>query len=402
MTAPPPPDRESLHRNLDAQHRHLTDAEAAVDRLLAGDYSTATPVPLDPRVRKYTELSAANDATRLEQGWDTVDLDAALTGEQRRAFENWQDRRRTPWGHDDLVAVGLAGALGLVATWFDATLDTAVRDGLGKLKNTDLLRRWEKDARGMPTDYMGPGFGGRAHRVRSAGHDLGRPVAALRQIMTGTFTGTRVVNGVRYTVEAGGYKPVTDLSEALALWAKHLAADLITDMSLPLPGWTLLYDLGGRRLRTFAHHAYLGGESGAGLNLRSGAITPALSMLSTEVIVRTHVHTRALAETGTPVLSPSQAALRTELLLAGHSLVGAASLGKVTARAMLANQGPLALRHLNVPVLLRAGVLATHALRDSHVRSTSGALAWGELLASSVQPWQLDTAATVEAATARS
>lgn len=40
------------------------------------------------------------------------------------------------------------------------------------------------------------------------------------------------------------------MSEALTLWGKHLAADVVTPMSLPLPWWTLLYERPERDLRS--------------------------------------------------------------------------------------------------------------------------------------------------------
>jgi hypothetical protein len=144
----------------------------------------------------------------------------------------------------------------------------------------------------MAIDYMGPGFGGNLHRVRSAGHDIGRP-----------------------------YEPVTDLGEALVLWGKHLVADFIGDTNLPLSGWTKLYELDNRYLRKFAHETY-----GNGVNLRPFAIST-LPVMTTEITVRTHTHGRAMITRQTAKLEPGETALRAELLLAGHALVGAASLG---------------------------------------------------------------------------
>lgn len=44
----------------------------------------------------------------------------------------------------------------------------------------------------------------------------------------------------------------------MILWVKHLAADVVTPMSLPLAGFTLLYELDNDRIRKFAHAAYRG------------------------------------------------------------------------------------------------------------------------------------------------
>ncbi|WP_213571507.1 hypothetical protein [Rhodococcus sp. USK13] len=97
----------------------------------------------------------------------------------------------------------------------------------------------------------------------------------------------------KHTVTVGGrFREVDSLAEALVLWAQHLAADLVTPMSLPMPGSSWLYELDNRALRTFAHEVYLGTSAGNGLNVRSGILTPSLSVVTTEVILCTHVHAR--------------------------------------------------------------------------------------------------------------
>lgn len=173
-------------------------------------------------------------------------------------------------------------------------------------------------------------------------------------------------------------------------------------MSLPLPGFSQLYNLGDRDLRKFAHNAYEGGLAGgaadkaSALNIRSGLMTPGLAVLSTEAIIRTHVHGRAWNRTGSSKLTGAEHSQRNELLLAGHALVGAASLGKVAARSMLADVGPLAIRHLNVPVLLRVGMLSIQVVGDGHRRRTSAAPSWEELLADAAEPWQLSMAVDID------
>jgi len=98
-----------------------------------------------------------------------------------------------------------------------------------------------------------------------------------------------------------------------------------------------------------------------------------------------HVHGRALVVSGSAKLDPSQEALRTELLLAGHSLVGAACLGKTITR-WLVTPPAVAVRHVNLPVLLRIGMLAVQVLRDAYGRRSSAALDWDMLLRGVDQP----------------
>ncbi|MGV9866974.1 hypothetical protein [Rhodococcus koreensis] len=170
------------------------------------------------------------------------------------------------------------------------------------------MRAWERAGKRLPIDYTGPGFGGRAHRVRSPGHDLARPLEALRQIRAGEFRGVRWDYGDKHDVSVGSrFREVDSLPEAPVLWAQHLA-DLVTPMSLPMPGSSWLYELDIRALRTFAHEVYLGRSAGNGLNVRSGILTPSLSVIVTEVIVRTHVVDPVVADTVDDVLSALAAA----------------------------------------------------------------------------------------------
>lgn len=386
---------ESVLRNLDTQHRRLAELEVDAARLLAGDTDVRAPAATRAPER-YEDLTATNDALRAEHGWDDVDLDAALTPALRAEYERWEDRHRARWSQEDVAAVACAGLVGVGATWFDATIDSVVRDRVEKLKDTPLIRRWEREARGMPIDHMGEEFGGKGHRFRSAGHDIGRPFEALRQIRAGEFRGYSWHDGVRTTHHRSAtpfgtpYTPVDTFGEALTLWGKHLVTDVVTPMSLPLPGWTKLYELPNRQLRTFAHQTY-----DQGLNTRWAALST-LPVITTEVVVRTHVHGRAMLVRGSAVLQPAEDSLRTELLLAGHALVGAASLGKALTIA-LATRSPIrAYRHVNWPVLVRAASASLQVAGDARAREQGPGRSWDDLLAGVAAPWQLDAAEAVD------
>jgi hypothetical protein len=392
---------DSLARNLDTQHRRLAEIEQHLDALLSGD--TAADLPAEVGAPEtYVQLTTTNDAIRADRGWETIDLDAALTPEALANFDQWRQRRRTPWQLDDILAVAVAGAIGIAATWYDTTIDDAVRAKLKLFKNTDLIKRWEDSAKRMSIDYMGPGFGGKLHHVRSAGHDIGRPFEALRQIRRGEFHGFYWEDAIRHEVHkdrylGASYRPVEDLSEALVLWGKHLVADFVGDTNLPLPGWTKLYELDNRYLRQFAHQTY-----GAGVNLRSFALST-LPVMTTEIVIRTHVHGRAMVTRGSAMLQSGESALRAELLLAGHSLVGAAALGKAITRSMNAPALPAAarhakaFRHINWPVLMMIATRSLDVARDARARHSTAA-SWDDLLADLAAPWQLDEAVLLDSA----
>ncbi|UNN05012.1 hypothetical protein [Rhodococcus opacus] len=374
---------DTVDRNLDTLSRRLAELESATDTALAGGIPDPLPQNDTTEHVSYADLTAANDRLRTQRGWTDVDLDNALTPDQRAGFDRWRARQRIPWDHEDVLAVGFATVLGVAALWYDTAIDGTVANGLGTTRKTVWMRAWERAGKRLPIDYTGPGFGGRAHRVRSPGHDLARPFEALRQIRAGEFRGVRWDYGDRHEITVGGrFREVDSVAEALVLWAQHLAADLVTPMSLPMPGSSWLNEHDNRAARTFAHEVYLGTSAGNGLNIRSGLLTPSLSVITTEVILRTHVHGRVYTRTGSACLDEREQARRDELLLTAHSLIGLASAGKTLGRMIvLDDRKSMSLRHLNAPVLLRMGCLAMQVASDRRTRSRAVAQDWDALAA---------------------
>lgn len=372
---------------MDAAVRHALSDDEGLVQLSA----SSTP-------QSFDELTTFNDAIRRDNDWVDVDLDAALTPEQAQALAEWRDRQRVQWTTGDVSIVGLAGLLGSLCVWFDAAIDRSVRDRLGKIAQTSTVRGWEKLGKRLPIDYMGERFGGRAHRVKSAGHDIARPFEALRQIMDGEFRGIRWSFGSQSSVSVSGrFLEVNTLEEALLRWILHLSADVLTSMSLPIPGMSLLYEMDNKSISNFALHAYSGLRAGEGLNMRSATVAPTMTVLTVEVVVRTHAHLAAYRENGTAELSPQQKRKRTELLLASHAVVSAASLGKATAMGMLTKH-PSAVRHIHVPTLIRAGTTALQVVADERAARQASAATWDALLLDTAHVWQLDLAQEVERA----
>ena len=388
---------DELDRNLDTIRRRLEAMDAAVVDSLSDD-PTPSELPIASPTQSYAELTAFNDRLRNEKCWTEVDLDAALTPELAAKLDQWRSLQRIPWSTADIAAVGLAGMVGGTCVWFDAAIDRMIRQWLKPLNQTRLIQAFEKAGKQLPIDYMGPGFGGRAHRVKSAGHDLARPFTALRQIMDGQFDGIRWSFGERVTATKA-FEPVQSFEEALLRWVMHLIADVLTPMSLPIPGFSLLYESNSQTISKFAHHAYAGIRPGEGLNLRSALVAPGMTAIATETVVRTHVHLTALRERGSAELTGQEARKRNELCLAAHSLVGAASIGKAVAQGIVFEYGvhPAQIRHVNFPTLIMAGKAALQVASDFSAERRAAAPSWDELLLDLAQPWQLDLACAVEA-----
>lgn len=387
-------------RNLDTQRRRMDAMDEAVANALSED-PQAADLPVAPGPQSYAELTAFNDQLRDENAWTEVDLDAALTPELAAALEEWRSLQRIHWSNADLVAVGLAGMVGGTCIWFDASIDRSIRSRLTDLTETKLGQAFEKAGKRLPIDYMGPGFGGRAHRVKSAGHDLARMFTALRQIKDGRFEGMVWSFGQRSTVTASGrFDVVGSYEEAFLRWIMHLAADFLTPMSLPIPGFSLLYESDNEALRTFALHAYKGLRSGEGFNLRSAIAAPGLITIATEIVLRTYIHLSALRDHGSAVLTRAEERKKAELQLAAHSLVGAVSIGKAVTQALTFEYGPhpAHVRHVNIPTLVMAGKAALQVVRDVSAERRACAPTWDELVLDSAQAWQLDLACEIEVA----
>ncbi|MFC8046235.1 hypothetical protein [Nocardia sp. NPDC057353] len=376
--------------NLDILSRDIGDIEKLAAAALSDEPTDRTlrqRLANTPAELTYAELTDHHRGRR-EGETELADL---LDPTALAQLDEWRAAQRLPWDRSDLLVVGITGLLGALANLYDTQVDAAVLGGLSQLKKSALLRRWERETARLPIDYTGPKFGGPAHRVKSAGHDIGRFCTALNQIRTGTFEGSywddgRRMTGLATTTRSGlPFAQESDPHRAIALLLKHWAADFVTPMSLPLPGWTLLCEMPDPALRKFAHDAY----ANAGLNLRSGVLTPGLGVLATEVVIRTHTHLAAYRSTGTARLPSGTAAKRTEMLLAAHAAAGAISLSK-TAAAAIAGQAAMAARHLNIPALLRIGMLALQVRSD-----TAAAPSWEELLAEQAATWSLPEAVTI-------
>ncbi|MRH92383.1 hypothetical protein GFY24_34015 [Nocardia sp. SYP-A9097] len=389
--------------NLDALTRDLDDIEMIAASALSdkpADHAARERIASTPTDLTYSELTARNQDRRAVEGWGEPEIADILDPIALEQLDGWRAAQRIPWERSDLVVVGISGLIGALGNLYDNHVDTAVLNGLSLLKKSDLLRRWEKESARLPIDYTGPRFGGPAHRVRSAGHDIGRFFTALNQIRTGIFEGTwwddgqRMVAHVTATRSGLPFAQAPEPHLAVALLLKHWAADFVTPMNLPLPGWTILCEMPNPDLRNFAIDAYAGTNSGDGLNLRSGMLTPGLGMLATEVVVRTHTHLRAYRSTGTSRLATSAAANHTEMLLAAHAAAGAISLSK-TAAATIAGETVFAARHLNIPVLMRIGMLALKVRSDAAARAETGAPSWEQLLAAEAATWTLPEAVTI-------
>src|SRR3954468_18648418 len=154
--------------NLDALTRDVTDIEALAVAALAGepiDQTTAARLAAAPAGLGYEELTDLNAERRVAEEWGDVVLSDLIDPVALAQLDAWGASQRLSWEGSDLLAVAISGLSGAAANLYDTQLDGVVMQGLAALRQTPLLQQWEKDAKGMPIDYMGSKFGGPAHRA---------------------------------------------------------------------------------------------------------------------------------------------------------------------------------------------------------------------------------------------
>ncbi len=397
---------DSFERNLDSLTRRMAEIDSALEDALSDDPEPAD-LPAAARPLAYSEIIEFNDELRARFDWTEVDLDAALSVEHRAELQAWRERHRQEWSTRDFAMVGIAGLVGAMCVWFDAIIDRQASGLFQRLADTERVRGWERAGKRLPIDYMGAGFGGRAHRIKSGGHDLLRVFTAMQQIIDGQFRGVRYEDGRRIEVTDDRFAEVEDWPDAALRLIHHLAADFLTPMSLPIPGMSWLYEADSETARQFAQHAYSGLRAGEGWNLRSATVAPVLSTAITELVIRTHICSEIYGDTGSfAELTTRQRRKQNELLLAAHTLVAAASLGKATAQLLAADKTrgamhPAAIWHIQLPALIRAGWSAIDVVNDARVATKHSARSWDELVVDTGQIRRLDLAALLEDRTGR-
>jgi hypothetical protein len=386
-------ERDPLDEVLAAQQQQLKAAREQVARLrdsLNQGSSSGTLAMLEvPSPAEYDALTSVSRRYLETEGRTDLDLEDLLEPQDLDLLR--LESERLGWTTSDLTAVGVCGLVGSVTSLLAGAIDAAIVQQFGLLEQTKLVSRWKRETTNLPIDYSGAVVGGPAHRVNSAGHDIGRPVEAIRQIMEGTYEGTGWLYGEKVPRTAEGtpfgtpYDAVPEVRVALALWVKHLITDVITPTSLPLPGWTALYEAAPTdKLAGFFQTMYWPGGGAPGWNLRTMAITMSIPLVVVEVGIRTKLGWDAWTERGSLQATSPEQAKRDEMLLAAHGIVTAVTTGQAVVEC-LTTSSPLGLRSLNPQTILRTsqlGIRVATARRSAPESPPS----WEELAVSSLAP----------------
>jgi hypothetical protein len=237
-------ENDGLDTALAAQQLQLEAARARVDELhrtITKSPPTGPRPPLEvPDPGEYDALVVACEVYLRSIGRTGLALEDTVDAGDLRILR--VDAKRLHWSPEDILTVGLCGLVGSVAALLAGAVDQRVAESLQMFEGTDLIHRWKRETTNLPIDYNGAVVGGPAHRISSAGHDIGRPVAAIRQIVQGQYRGTgwllhqKVTRTPTGTPTGTPFDAVPDIGLAASLWVKHLVTDVLTPTSLPLPG----------------------------------------------------------------------------------------------------------------------------------------------------------------------
>ena len=378
-------ERDPLEEILSAQQQQLQAAREQAarlrDSLEQGSSSAASAMLEVPSPAEYDALTAASRDYLATEGRSDLDIEDLLAPEDLDLLR--LESQRLGWTTSDLAAVGVCGLVGSVTALLAGTIDDGLVAQLELLEQTDLISRWKLETTNLPIDYSGAYVGGPAHRVTSAGHDIGRPVEAIRQIMEGTYQGTGWSYGEKVLRTAEGtpfgtpFDVVPEVRTALALWVKHLITDVITPTSLPLPGWTALYEAAPtEELADFFQDMYWQGGR-AGWNLRTMGITKAIPLVVVEVGIRTKLGWDAWTDRGSLQATDRERTKRDEMLLAAQGAVTAVTTGQAVIEC-LTTSSPLGLRSLNPQLILRTAQLGIKVVGD-HRSAPASPPSWEEL-----------------------
>ena len=388
-----PSDPDPLDEILSAQQQQLQVARDQVARLREtleqGSGSEAPGLLEVPSAADYDALTSASRDYLQTQGRTDLDLEDLLEPKDLDLLR--LESQRLGWTTSDLAAVGVCGLVGSVTAILANAIDDAIVQQFGLLEQTELISRWKGETTNLPIDYHGAVVGGPAHRVTSAGHDIGRPVEAIRQIVEGTYKGTGWLFGEKVTRTAEGtsfgtpFDAVPEVRTALALWVKHLITDVITPTSLPLPGWTALYEAApSAELADFFKDMYWPGGGDAGWNLRTMGITKSIPLVVVEVGIRTKLGWDTWTERGSLQAMDRERAKRDEMLLATHGVVTAVTSGQAVIEC-LTTSSPLGLRSLNPQSTIRAAQLGIKVV-SARRAEPEGPPTWEELAIRSLAP----------------
>ncbi|MCQ2547281.1 MAG: hypothetical protein MJ161_07040 [Clostridia bacterium] len=164
--------------------------------------------------------------------------------------------REEKWAKGDFIVVFIAALLGSAADFVLGNRNNSLTGQ--KSKFAEDLAKLHKHEAGAPIDYQGDNYTGGSHRIKSRGHDVLRFIDGIKMFKEGQFIG---VDGelIPFNQNGNDYAQL-NLILAAGRYVKHMAADLCSSYSLPIPGYSFIMEGGNsqqmRNLKAQTIHMY--------------------------------------------------------------------------------------------------------------------------------------------------
>lgn len=120
------------------------------------DYRASSEMWLSRNIRSAFGCSGPGSAQKHRE---QVDVRSCPTPELLIRFDRVPAHQRERWTKADVLAVGIVGLLGTLASVFDDALDAQIQSGLALLNETDSVHGWVQARRNLSIDYTGRNFG---------------------------------------------------------------------------------------------------------------------------------------------------------------------------------------------------------------------------------------------------
>lgn len=302
----------------------------------------------------YEDLYAQAHQALIEKGLDveSIGFDSFLSETELADIVNDLDKtvpREDRWKKSDFVVVFVAALVGGIADAVLGKRDNEVTGKGSKFSNwlNEFHEKEWKHKSGSPLDFQGKigelSFGGGNHRELSRGHDLLRFVDGIKSIKNGTFEAVGFRDGVKYVVKStvnqnGTPYDTMTLGAAIIEYCHHMLADLLSNNSLPVPGYSFLRECDNRKIRKLSADMYQ-----QGFNLKN-VIIQASSTVAIEIIIRFYYSVLSVKRYNDSVeiaedysnweaikqfVKPANKEKMHEMLLVAHTIVTAINVGRI-------------------------------------------------------------------------
>lgn len=355
-----------LEKSNDDQQERLADIQDRIQRLYKKTGRTnIIALPKEPDdddanpgeelgELTYEDLYEQARQSLIDKGLDveSVGFDSFLSDTELADIVTDLDKavpREDRWKKSDFVVVFVAALVGGIADAILGKRDNKLTGKGSKFSNwlNEFHEKKWKHKGGAPIDFQGSkdglSFGGGYHRELSPGHDLFRFVEGIKAFKEGKFEAKGFRNGVEIVVRStenqyGTPYDAMTLGAAIVEYCHHMLADLLSNNSLPVPGYSFFRECDNRKIRKLSADMYQ-----QGFNLKN-VIVQASSTVAIEIIIRFYYSILSVKRYNDSIeiaedysnweaikqfVKPTNKEKMHEMLLVAHTIVTAINVGRI-------------------------------------------------------------------------